>query len=133
MMYMMTEKEHAQIVDALASYSSYKIQDTAKALAMLKAMQPVSQEPIAEILTRLANEPPISGNHMAQTRVLLAADWYKKAPNLDTSQERVQKLTESNQMLLEVLKKAVSRQGFSNDELIEARAAIAAAEKGATP
>jgi ubiquinone biosynthesis protein COQ9 len=37
------------------------------------------------------------------------------------------------QMLLEALKKAVSRQGFSNDELIEARAAIAEAEKGATP
>jgi hypothetical protein len=51
---------------------------------------------------------------------------------LYTSQERVQKLEKSNQMLLEALKEIE----WSNDSAWQqdrARAAIAQAEKGATP
>lgn len=55
---------------------------------------------IPQILEQLANEPPISGNHMARTRVLLAADWYKKDQKMNTSQERVYETAKSEQMPL---------------------------------
>jgi hypothetical protein len=94
MMYQYTPEQHAQIVDALASYSSYKIQDTAKALAMLKAMQPVHP--------------------------------------IDTSQERVEKLEENVQMLLEALKECKLNAGHPEIVWDISKKAIKQAE-GATP
>ena len=37
-------------------------------------------ETVAEILERIAYEAPISGNHLAQVRVLMAAKMYAAAP-----------------------------------------------------
>jgi hypothetical protein len=113
MMYMMTEQEHAQIVEALELVweGRAQLETVPEALAMLKAMQPVSQEPV-----------PLS-------------EW--------------EVLTEQNKMLLEALKKLTRyseciTQAFTTGNPYldmtmlpvlcrEARAAIAEAEKGATP
>jgi hypothetical protein len=43
----------------------------------------VLREPVEQTLERIANEPPVNGNHLAQSRVLLAAQLYSNEPKLD--------------------------------------------------
>jgi hypothetical protein len=104
MIYMMTEQEHKQVVDALefttlglGGYSIEAHQAKVKmneALAMLKAMQPVEQEPVCYLCEN--NELGIF-DVLSDKACKNCFPVYRKAENLDTSQERVQ-------MLLEALK-----------------------------
>ncbi len=94
----------------------------------------LAQEVGARVENWMTNPPRPGLYYMTaeQLDAFVAAIHIGNSDSLYTSQERVQKLEKSNQMLLEALKEIE----WSNDSAWQqdrARAAIAQAEKGATP
>jgi predicted nucleic acid-binding Zn-ribbon protein len=84
-----TTKARAALSDALRTVCA-EMERLTKRCALLdesvlahRAAVRVLREPVEQTLERIANEPPVNGNRLAQSRVLLAAQLYSNEPKLD--------------------------------------------------